>query len=55
MEDSKSVPVSLQNQQPVPIGCDTQQSEPIGDKNRITRMALKRAKCAGLGKDKEKL
>jgi hypothetical protein len=54
MEDSKSVPVDLPlglNEPTVPTGSRTQQSEPIGDKNRITCMALKRARCAGLGED----
>jgi hypothetical protein len=54
IEDSKSVPIGLsvgQNELLVPIGSHTQLSEPIGDKNRITSMALRRAGCAGLGKD----
>jgi hypothetical protein len=54
MEDSKSVPVGSpvgQNEPPVPIGSHIQPSEPIRDKNRITRMALKRAGGAGVGKE----
>jgi hypothetical protein len=47
-EDGKSVPVGLQNEPPVTIGSQTQLSEPIGDRNRIRRLALKRAACAGL-------
>jgi hypothetical protein len=52
MEESMSVLVASpvgQNVPPVPIASHTQPSEPIGDKNRITRLALKRAVCAALG------
>jgi hypothetical protein len=54
MLTSKSVLIVLpigQNEPPVPIGSPTQRNKPIGDKNRITSMALKRASCAGQGKD----
>jgi hypothetical protein len=47
MEDSKSVPVVSpirQNEPPTTVGCHTQQSEPIGDKNRITRMDLRKGR-----------
>jgi hypothetical protein len=54
MED-KSVPVGSpvgQNEPPVLIGSHTQPSEPIGNKNRITSMALEKAVCVGLEKDR---
>jgi hypothetical protein len=52
---SKSVPVGApvgQDEPPVPIGSQTKPSEPTRDKNNITYRALKRAVCAGLGKDR---
>lgn len=55
MEDCKSVPVGSpveQYEPPVPLGSPRQPSKPIGDENRITSMALKRASCAGLEKDR---
>jgi hypothetical protein len=44
-----------QNEPPVRIGSDTQPSEPIGYKTRMTSIALKRAGCAGVGKERKKL
>jgi hypothetical protein len=58
MEDRKSVHVGSSighNEPAVPIGSHTQPSELIGDKNRITRMTLKRGLCAGVGKGKGEL
>jgi hypothetical protein len=54
-EHSKSVPVGSlvdQNEPMISIGSYIQRSEPIGDKNRITRLALKWANCAGAGRQK---
>jgi hypothetical protein len=55
IEEQNPIPIGSpvgQNELPLPTGSQTQPSEPIGDKNRITNMALKRARCAGLGKDR---
>jgi hypothetical protein len=46
MEDSKSVPVGSpvgQNGPPVSVGSQTQPNESVENKNRINKMALKRA------------
>jgi hypothetical protein len=55
MVASKLVPIVSpigQNELPFPIVSPTQLNDPIGDKNMITSMALKRAGCVDLGKDK---
>jgi hypothetical protein len=56
MEDCKSVPIGSlvgQNEPSVSNSSHIQQDELIGDKNRIIRMALKRAGYDGIGKDRE--
>jgi hypothetical protein len=55
MQASKLVPIVSpvgQNELSFPIVSPTQLNDPIGDENGKASMALKRAGCADLGKDK---
>jgi hypothetical protein len=56
MDDSNTVsfgsPVG-ESEPLAPIGSQLQPNEPVGDKDGITRMALKMAGCSGLGKYRE--